>query len=797
MLNIKPEIAKMFLHRLCVSFLIFPAHFFSLTAFMLDINENLYKKITIFVIRDHQAALNYYRKNWGHVLNFRGNEDLNAILQLSQSRLKQATWIVKDSAYLFTDSYTIFEKIQANKSEVSYSVVKNRFGTDTSGKIHSLTLILTEYAQIMTTPTAGYTTEREYHASWARWFCYITGYRKLSLLKKTLLIFAFTDLDPRKLGTVKQYDILHTSQVLVFVIKLSYSSSKRLTHKAFKATHEIETLRPKYIYWVCQHCQIELSHYNRIAPFTGDLEHELQINYFLQNLRSRISYRYFFQNKPPVLVAALNGDPAVGIYATRKLMEHSEKWFYLNFHKAPKTIPFPVLEEYEPYILTMYALANRVNYTLAIGGKILPNGIGRNIQAWASLVSMNDDQMTCLNQEVNSLAFWDAYNIKIIYYEKTPRFRVENFFLILANPFDYGIWIVLLITLFTMVGYIYRFGTCYQQANSRLDYAVFEVVTIVFQKHVRLPDILRISALFGFFFTEFFYLTSLTEHFIAPPEPLKMQTLSELFQASYKLQVPLITAHNVSQQEIVKILQTKRTELANQMGVALSGEKFDVKLLKNSTENIWKYWWPGNVLQGHEYKSTVSIYATSYSRRSILTYESFTLENLKMPSTRLARIKSKTLAANDNKYMHVLGKLYGHNMFLIEFCSKFAEHIEPVLKRILWENGIRLLWNRMKANRFERQLAGEDIKKNRVYSIEMWDDRFSALLKLTGTMLSLSCLCLWFECKQTRKSIARKVYTIRCHCKQYLQAVVAKILFNRSKNSTQTFFIARKRDKFG
>lgn len=199
------------------------------------------------------------------------------------------------------------------------------------------------------------------------------------------------------------------------------------------------------------------------------------------------------------LVVAFEEAPETGQYATRKHLRTSENGPFATFTKLLQHA-FPSHGMYEPYVLIMNTFASAINYTIVIGGKIAPHWTGKYADVYIKISAVHQSTGIESFPELTSFLLWDTYVVKLLYYEKDLRFKVANFFLILANPFDYRTWIMLTVTLCIIVSYIYRFNI----GSRKLHKAMFEVVQLVFQKNVRVIDYLRIPALFGFFFTEFF-----------------------------------------------------------------------------------------------------------------------------------------------------------------------------------------------------------------------------------------------------------------------------------------------------
>lgn len=187
----------------------------------------------------------------------------------------------------------------------------------------------------------------------------------------------------------------------------------------------------------------------------------------------------------------------------------------------------------------------------------------------------------------------------------------------------------------------------------------------------------------GFFFTEFMYLSSITEALIAPPKPYVFQTLGEAVNAGYRIGIETITAKDLFS--------------------GILGEQ-------GSMENNYSY------------------SGVNPSNKTLNVYSMYSLSN--------SRITYGFLDSRGS--CEFIPKLYSKQTSVMSIVTKFPGQVINIYQRVAFDSGLRMFWLHMQdysqiwfANRFP-------IDTNRVESIFIRDERFQSVLYMTLACLSLS-----------------------------------------------------------
>lgn len=493
-------------------------------AFKMEINIDKYNHVTIFVVRDCETFSKFPLVNKA---SRTANEDLNIIVKTHQ-HLLYTTWHITDSFHGFYSLHEISNFTLENPSLNVYSSEKVSCCSGNPRNSGTMTIIITQVKQVYSIGNHLFTYDLKYQYMWGIWLSYITGFRKVSLLKSNLAAFAISCFNPYRYLFVSNHNSLQTSPFLTLVFKVKYQLSSLRQKK----------LQSDIFMWVCYHCGSDYSYFQQKKFFKGDFMQELITNYDTQTWFTS-EKKMFASFGSPILLVALSMDPDLGIEATRKLQPYTVKYIYLKYHL--QTMPVHT-QFFHPFALTLTELALKLNYTVIFGGRITKKWSGRYSQACIKQGSKHRKSTEIAHYpETYSLLAWDTSAYLISYIEHQTDYMTKQFFVILATPFDFGVWILLLTTLIAIAYYIIKLKHKPNiHRSTKYDDTIFEIIRLIFQKDVRRKYCVITLALLTFFFTEFFYLTSLTSDMIKPGKPRRMETLGELFKSGFHHQEPFL-----------------------------------------------------------------------------------------------------------------------------------------------------------------------------------------------------------------------------------------------------------------
>lgn len=701
------------------------------SGFKIDINHGRYNNINIYLIRDTNARDSQYRRFYIHR---RTNLDLNIIVQRNQ-HLQTATWVIKDSDLEISNVFSLaFKQNQQNATFNVYSSEKIRGRSSGANPIGTLSLIITEAYQLCSGASKQHEwiSEPDYHLQWGRWLSFITGFRKISFFKTTVITFAITPFHAHDFLQFDWRDSILDGPFLTFIVNLGYTFISRLAD---------EYLNFRNIAWVCQACKVEYSLYNAKSPFVGMLNAALTHFYFNQVYSNRLQYL-------PEVVAISKDHQVIGIDKLRTKNPFLSDWQYRNYHFKNKVSRFDSTY-FETFPVALNLLAKSMNYTLVFGGlNIEPFWRRRYVEATFVKMSISPKNLKVEFPEAVSFIPWDSYRLALGYYKKDVSFEVPNFFLIATARFDLPtrICVCVLISLLLVVVHLIFAKLAFETNCGTYRQAICTVIQIIIKKQTRKLDAVRFATLVGFFFIRCFYAIALRQELIAPVKPYHVETLSELLKSGYKF-TQIVNNNSAQENQQHEILY--RENLAYNFEAALGHENFQGSLLLSAKNNPKKYWWL-------IYRGTEGF----VNKKAIQVREIPTLEGswqVQETGTGIEGLREKA-----NNYNHVIKKRYSFNLYVVTLYSRVGSQIEPVMKTILWESGIRLVWSRMKSYLEQRR----GVLREQYFEVDgrKWQSvRFGALAKFNMVMILLCCLCFFTEIMLNR--ICVSMYQKSCEVK--------------------------------
>lgn len=712
--------------------------------FKLEVNQNRYDQITIYLIRSKEKVEN---QPLFHRLTSVVNTDLNHIVSTNQ-HLQYATWRIMDSYYGFKSIYPIVESRHNNASFLTFSSEKVFWRS--GNKASYLTLVFTQLLPIWSMGEYWHVHDLKYYKAWSDWLSYVTGHRKLALFKDNIVVFVISYANAFNYLFIKDHNSLFSSPFLTFVFDVKHN-----VHNFGRNELEIHALM-----WVCHLCTSELSYYMEKNIFKGALDEHLILAYHDQTAFIRKNNLFANSGSPVLVITRGTDNPDVGLNEARKSLPYNKKLtdVYLNYHKGT------LLEThgyYNPYVLTMSELGNTLNYSIYFGGTLTLEWRGRYAQAWIHAGNFRTANLRDkFYSEVFLTMFWDTSSVRISYIEDRKMDEDKYFFQILANPFDLKSWICLFTSLVLITIYLRRFCIAATKTKSvKFADAVFEVTRIALQKNVRKVDTVKVAALFGFFFTEFFYLTSLTNEIIKPLNPYVMQTLNELFNLGYKI-VPQ-SIYSVLNEDILVQFGIQRRFLFGLMESNLRSEGFLQNI--SAPEFLNRYWWQVTAWNVSSTERIFNSWQYRLKKKSIMIdyVDSFSIHSKAKTTTVPAYV-----SPNKTRYIHYLKKSYGHNIEVVNLCSRFSKLFEPSLKRVMWESGIKKFWYDMKTDLNGRYQKRSERVEKKSESIKLYDKRILALLKLTVSLLVVCTFWLLLENRKIVGQVLEKLSSTYLYIKQ-------------------------------
>lgn len=696
-----------------------------------DINWNIYNHVNILVIRGHFDKL--YNRKVEFLMNF--------ILEINYN-LPSVSWIIQDKNHglPFYVNSIVEQNIKDLPNpfpEASFSCEKimHRVGPETFtlilADIHHLTHMLNSQFNEATIMNA-----------WGAWLSAITYHGRIVLLQQKMLILATSFFHPSIIDRYPYHKTLYLCPGLL--IGMYFKPHPRA----------IYTLAGTW--WPCHNCDIEYQLYIQAQFFKGRLH-----TYIPEPLTRMPKHLYY---KPKLYINLVGGFYPID---NRVVCPGPYKALYRGFIRINKELLCRSVAAASTSIL-----AEVLNLTIVFGDYVSKNWT--NIYSHATLYKMHYPvpEESFLQPEVNSYFLNDVLNYHFTYCEPQRRYLVQNFISIICGCFDTKIWICLAITVFAIYLYIQLEYKVESKKVFQVRWEiVLEILQLLMQKHITKNECVRVTCLFTFLITEFFYLASITENLIMPPMPYAMQTLTEVFQANYKLWQPKRAVNENSKE----FLKSEMKDVAYQIRHDLQAERFLGNL--SSVAQSSRYFWPQLDRTVTQEEIDKMRYEYNPEQRTVFARLWSILRNPVHVQTSTIRKNGTELFCNHVK------KRYAVVFEVISVYSRVRPLILSKLLRIYYDTGLRLFWLGMHEDEGhrheEKQKPDEDKEAVRIGTIKGNDSRFSALIKLCLLGLLLAFLNFLIE---DRHQINRCIRNIYSHCRN-----AVKIWLLRWKKAGKNF----------
>ncbi len=183
---------------------------------------------------------------------------------------------------------------------------------------------------------------------------------------------------------------------------------------------------------------------------------------------------------------------------------------------------------FDPMVLSINILADQINTTTTIGDTIPKEDIALYSHVYIRVFQLDSGTMQNANPIIPEILLLDNVKTGFRYCEPKTKPAYISVFAIFGQPFDVFTWLCIGTS---MAGIAYYFNL---KLGSILDSA-FNVTKLILQRTYNQRFKFCVVFLVGFFFLEFFFLSTATEKMIAPRKPFIIGSLSALLLQGYYL----------------------------------------------------------------------------------------------------------------------------------------------------------------------------------------------------------------------------------------------------------------------
>ncbi len=668
----------------------------------LTINSERYSYCQVFIIREKFQNDLILRKI-SLVPERITNPQLNQIIQENQERVESETlftWTVKDSECEFLELWKCFTPHQREEKSFDFNTTLSvsTFHVEIE---HFCTIFISWHYGVYSgikTPV-GWKTDLVFKSQWSFWYIYASGYGKITLRLQNTLLLSVRGFEP---SIFAYYDSHHEAMLLApfltFVIQIPF----RL--------QIIENFTIQKVWWACYICTVERQLYFDMKIFDGNLNLLIQQSYGEIKVcrKDRRTGLRTSQILPMLNAILTNRDDAIWFrpriicFMNRGIEPHIYYGKYSNQRGGCL----------DPSVLSITILAEKLNMTASFGGLIGLKHISLHNQVSITVFNLGQTWLELLNPVTTQIFLLDNIKFGFRYCEPFTKPISVSIFAIFGDPFDKFTWIFVIGSLISIIYYFYW------NCSSLLD-CMFDIVVLVFQRTSKKKYKFAVIFLFGFFFLEFFFLSTATEKMIAPRKPYVVGTLSELFRKRYYLFDNLDSPidpfeYSISRWEAIK-------------------EKYHKDLEKEGMSSflfapLWKYLRLIKYQDVYEEEPDGALCFNPKNRKLI--------QRLYVSS---AQGYQETTVAGPCKNLtcHTVPKRYGHEYELTEVYSKIRSRVKTILSRIVHESGLRAYWINLDKRLNKKQLYRYE-KREDVAVIKLKDLRFLAILYVFGALLGIA-----------------------------------------------------------
>lgn len=639
------------------------------------INSERYFHADVFVIKPSPERRMFLEENYKWKFTHKLVAELPTPAYQSSLLDLTLTWVIKETEFGLGDlgpPLWFFKRRWSLPNHVPQKLSNRLRASD--GR-ETLTLLLTDVFQVSFGPRRYWDEELQYHLFWGDWLLHITSFRQVTLITQHLVILAFTHENPDIFRPTDYREGLLMAPFTIFIPQVAMSS----------------VFIVKQSWMPCLHCENLQRSYLNEEYFLGE---------FNTTLYSGI--KNGFGQESGRLAFSADGVPGLDFPAEI----HCDDPWKILYRVYDKTGKDPCREA---RALTTKIIAEALNLTTSCCGKPVPRYKYEYNDVQLNYIFITQ-LLVLISPEVHRMILWDYSKYVFKYCSNGSSYDVLNIFEILGKPFDMYTWICLL------VGIVSLFVYFKQERGSNGRPASFqnicmELAKLLLQRSIQRKNQVRVLALFVFFFTEFFYLGSVTERIIAPPARHIMETLSEALLNEFKIDADETFYHGF---EAIKA-ELEKEDFGESF--AKSGYIYNPKFFKTAEDEptFIKYLLPS----------------------SWYSYEG---------KSHLGSFHSKNGQICD--YIH---RAYGNRTIMIKVYSAFKERSGRLLHLILYDSGIRLFWVRL-ASFQSRAFRVKELRGIRnVVVLSFDDDRFQAVLKFLSIGLFMSIIIWMLEKAQSLK----------------------------------------------
>lgn len=568
--------------------------------------------------------------------------------------------------------------------------------------IHSCNLIITDLTQIVSGINHGQRYEKLLFLAWGLWLKKASVWGLLPISTGQTQLLALTQ-NQKWMLPLAYWDTIYTSPVLMFVLTLTTVSS----------TPKVTSIK-----WACYNCEPDKKIFLKEHPYTNEIASQF-LTAFDVNIDLNFPQNFFLAS---IIINSAIADKKVTCRRRVSLKEMLSKYdpnlHKELFHTICTDIRWFLADELSTYF----------NFTTIHGDMLLRTRPPFRYKANIVYMFTRGDYREFKFRDHGILIFEDKSHNMPGYCDLVGSFELISSFELLANPLHHLVWICLGLSCVAIFLYAHvrrQLTTPGDVATKPFEIA-FDIVSIVLQQGTKyFMSPLSVLFLTISFIIAFYYEFDMTSKLVVPPKLYVRETLTELLGEGFQIAIDVSGDYN----NPVFIKRFKEVMI----------HSFNFELIKegfNGDIRAPEHWYLYNgTTNSHEDEDGFLLLIRK--PKIIQTLSEFTL----LPTSDVQGVGEK------GQNCHVVPRWYGEITAFFGVYSVNRREYAMILNKLLYESGVRYFWISVVREFRRRKREENSIASEELLMVVKLDERFYALLIISGVMMTFGCVSFLLEQK--------------------------------------------------